>query len=493
MKQVDKLIVSSFLKSFFAILFITVFTLLVQIFYAQMQTIMGKNLGLTVYLRLLYYMGMVSVPLATPIAVLIAIVLNFASLSENFELIALKNLGVSFSRILRPLLLIIGILSGGLLFMTNYYIPSSYKNMKNMLFNLEQVNPLNSFREGFFFEDIPGYSIYVGAKDKKKEIFKDVIVYNNNAENFYTITGESAKLYNSKDKKSIIFQIDKGNTYIETPPTKIKNKDNTVNDFMRMSFSVQKIFIDSYNFSFSNNFTESSSRLNSTKTFSIIKNFFQGKKKYDKQKEVVLTKLYDYYGLQNEKKKLDEEPKEKENETEIKKAEIVNETEIVKEPVDSLLKKIQNYEVESINSEIAKNKKDLQQQLRKDLRLLATYKKDFHVYLFEILQRILVCVACFIMVILGACLGSLLKKGELGFAMGLAAFFVAVYNVGVVLFEKMFRADIINLLWGSMGSLLILIPFVIFFYIHAKNDSQIFKGEFRISTFKKRKKKVVAE
>ena len=484
MKQVDKLIVSSFLKSFFAILFITLFTLLVQIFYAHMQTIIGKNLGVSVYLRLLYYMGIVSIPLAIPIAILIATVLNFASLSENFELIALKNLGISFSRILRPLLLTIGILSGGILFMTNYYIPSSYKNMRDMLFNLEQVNPLNSFREGFFFEDIPGYSIFIGGKDKEKGVFKDVIVYNNDGKEFYTTAGKCAKLYNSKDKKSIIFQIDNGNTYIEMPTTKIKDKNNNVNDFMRMGFGMQKIFIDSSNFSFSNNLTDSGSRLASTKTLSIFKKLLQEKEKYDEQKKVVLTKLYDYYGFKNEEQNFEEKESNEENKNLAEKIE--------EEPVESLLSKVQNYEIDNIDAEITKNKKDLKLQLKRDLRLLSMYKKNFHSFIFEILQRFLVCVACFIMVILGACLGSLLKKGELGFAMGLAAFFVAVYNVGVILCEKMFRAYILNLFWGSTGALIILLPFLFFFYIHAKNDSQIFKGEFGISIFKKKKKKKIS-
>jgi lipopolysaccharide export system permease protein len=159
--------------------------------------------------------------------------------------------------------------------------------MKNMLFNLEQVNPLNSLREGFFFEDIPGYSIYIGSKDKEKGVFKNVIVYNNEGNDFYTIVGENAKLYNSPDKKSIIFQVDKGNNYIEMPPTKLKNEPNNVNDFMRMNFDVQKIFIDSSNFNFSNSLTNSSSRLSMERSFALIKQAIRRKKKYDEQKKEV--------------------------------------------------------------------------------------------------------------------------------------------------------------------------------------------------------------
>ena len=474
MKQVDKLIVGSFLKSFIAILSIVLFTLLVQIFYANMQTIIGKNLGIMVYLKLLYYMGVVSISLAAPIAILIATVLNFASLSENFELIALKNLGISFSRILRPLIITVGILSCGLIYMTNFYVPRSYKNMRNMLFNLEQVNPLNSLREGFFFEDIPGYSIYIGAKDKKKGIFKDVIVYNNNDDNFYTIAGESAKLYNSQDKKSIIFQIDNGNAYVEMPPTQIKQTPNDVNDFMRMNFSVQKIFVDSSNFNFSNTFTEKSSRLSSTKTTSIFKKILQEKKKYDGQKEIIVNKLCEYYGIKDEEENdninNDEQISDHQKETSI----------------ESLLDQIDNYDAQKIEEEIVNNKKSLEQDLKQDIRLLNIYKRSFQELIFEVLSRFLVALACFVMVILGACLGSLLKKGELSLAMGFAALFVAIYNVSVILCEKMFYANILNLFFGSTGAILALLPFLIFFYIHAKNDSQIFKGDFRLFLLNKK-------
>ena len=433
-----------------------------------MQTIIGKNLGVEVYLKLLYYMGIYSIPLATPIAILIATVLNFASLSENFELVALKNLGVSFIKILRPLLITVGILCGGLLFMTNYYIPNSYKNMKNMLFNLEQVNPLNSLREGFFFEDIPGYSIYIGSKDKEKGVFKNVIVYNNEGNDFYTIVGENAKLYNSPDKKSIVFQVDKGNNYIEMPPTKLKNEPNNVNDFMRMNFDVQKIFIDSSNFNFSNSLTNSSSRLSMERSFALVKKAIHRKKKYDEQKKEVLKKIYDYYGLNKTVKDVVEEEGKLEN-------------------IELLIDKIQDYEEDKINEEIKKNKLDLKHKLTRDLHVLKLYKNKIQKLIFEILTRVMVCFACILMVILGACLGSLLKKGELGLAMGLAAFFVATYNVGVILFEKMFYVGMVNIFFGSTGALLVLLPFTMFFYRHAKNDSQIFKGEFFLRKINKKK------
>lgn len=471
MKQIDKLIIRSFLKSFFAILFITIFTLLVQIFYANLQIIIGKNLGIKVYLRLLYYMGVVSIPLATPIAILIATVLNFASLSENFELVALKNLGVSFLKILRPLLVSVGILCGGLFFMTNHYIPETRKNMRNMLFNLEQVNPLNSLREGFFFEDIPEYSIYIGKKDKEKGLFNNVIVYHNDKNDLYTIVAENAKLYNSQDKKSIIFEVNKGNNYVEMPPTKLKNKNNNINDFMRMNFSVQKIFIDSSNFSFSNTLTSSSSRLNMKGSFSIFKKILNQKKKYDEQKKVVLEKIYNHYGL-NKVQEIFNESAETEN----------------VENIEYLLDKIQDYEEVKINEEIKNNKQDLKYKLSRDLRVLKSYKTKMQGMIFEILQRMMVVFACILMVILGACLGSLIQKGELGFAMVLAAIFVAIYNVCVILFEKMFDADLVNMFWGSTGALLILLPFTIFFYIQAKNDSQIFKGEFFLRNIRKKKK-----
>ncbi len=454
MKQVDKLIVGSFLKSFFGILFIMLFVLLVQIFYSNMHIIIGKHLGMDIYIRLLYYMGVVSLPLAVPLAVLISTVLHFINLSENFELVALKNLGVSFLRILRPLLLAIGGISIGLLFMTNYYIPSSYKNMRNMLFNLGQVNQLNTFREGYFFEDIPGYSIYIGGKDKEKKVFKNVIVYCEGQENM-TITGDSALLYNPKKgkKKAIIFQVNDGNSYFEMPPTRLRKKDTFLNDFFRVKFDEQKIFIDSSDFTFSNMFThDDGSRFSSMNTWKLIKKILAEKRIYDEQKDYIVTQLVKNYGL---------EPLEKTDEN-----------------LKYLLDNVENYE--DLDEKIAQDKERLADDLERDLRLLGLYKKRFEFYLLEFLSRVLVMLACFLMVILGTCLGTLLSKGEMTIAMVLCAFFGVVYNIGIILFEKMFRADMIGLWLGAGGAILCLIPFAIFLYIHAKNDSQIFKGDFRL-------------
>ena len=122
-KKLDVLLIRSFAGPFFAWFFLTLFVLVMQFFWLYMDELIGKGLAISLILELLLYMSTTLVPLALPLAVLLAAIMTFGNMGENFELVAVKSSGISLNRFMRPLVItIVGLGIGAFLF-NNYDIP----------------------------------------------------------------------------------------------------------------------------------------------------------------------------------------------------------------------------------------------------------------------------------------------------------------------------------------------------------------------------------
>ena len=97
MKKLHIFMLKSFIGPFVATFFISMFVLIMQFLWRMIDEIVGKGLEFTVIAELLIYVATTLVPMALPLAVLLSSIMTFGSLGENYELIALKSAGISFS------------------------------------------------------------------------------------------------------------------------------------------------------------------------------------------------------------------------------------------------------------------------------------------------------------------------------------------------------------------------------------------------------------
>ena len=101
----------SFSGPFVATLFISMFVLIMQFLWRQIDEIVGKGLDFSVIAELLFYASVTLLPMALPLAVLLSSIMTFGNLGENYELIALKSAGISLFRIMRPLIVCVVLLA----------------------------------------------------------------------------------------------------------------------------------------------------------------------------------------------------------------------------------------------------------------------------------------------------------------------------------------------------------------------------------------------
>ncbi|MBT7523734.1 MAG: LptF/LptG family permease, partial [Gammaproteobacteria bacterium] len=105
-QKLDKFIIKSFFPPFIATFFIAIFILLMQFLWKWVDELIGKGLEVNTILQLILYAAARFVPLALPIAMLIASIMTFGNMGEKNELSALKSSGISLKKMMKPLIIL---------------------------------------------------------------------------------------------------------------------------------------------------------------------------------------------------------------------------------------------------------------------------------------------------------------------------------------------------------------------------------------------------
>ena len=138
----------------------------------------GVSLGIVIRLFLYYLPKMAAA--AIPMSCLLAALLGFNKLSANSELVALKSSGISFNRIIRPVVILAFLVSIGAFFINETLVPVSERAAANvMAYEVYKQSP-PVFKEKVFLKEESGGSlkrvIYVNRMDIKDGMMSDVVV-----------------------------------------------------------------------------------------------------------------------------------------------------------------------------------------------------------------------------------------------------------------------------------------------------------------------------
>ena len=236
MKKLDILMIKSFLGPFFLATSVADFILLIQYMLKYFDDFVGKNLGFTVFAELLFYFSLNMFQVALPLGVLIASLMTFGNLGENFELTAIKGSGISLIRTLRPLFLFIVVLSIGAFFFNNYTVPAANLKAYSLLFDIRQTKLALDIKEGTFYNGIPNYSIKAKKKLSDGRTLKDVIIYDHNTGpgNKTVILADSCLMYTIMDERYLKLELFNGNYYNEQPKRNSKVEQLFRSEFEKM-------------------------------------------------------------------------------------------------------------------------------------------------------------------------------------------------------------------------------------------------------------------
>ncbi|MEI3790976.1 MULTISPECIES: LptF/LptG family permease [Chryseobacterium] len=159
LKILDRYIIKTFFGPFFFIFSVLFFIFIVNIIWVQLGQFMGKGLSYWQILKLLFYLGVSVISLVLPLTILLASIMSFGEFGERYELAAMKAAGISLTRVMAPLMGVATVLAVMLFFFSNNIIPDFQKKAKNMLFNIAQTKPALNFTPGQFIDQLPGYMV----------------------------------------------------------------------------------------------------------------------------------------------------------------------------------------------------------------------------------------------------------------------------------------------------------------------------------------------
>lgn len=124
-----------------------------------MGQLAGKGLTYWEITKFLFYLGINVVSMVLPLTILLSSIMTFGDFGERYELAAMKAAGISLVRVMMPLFITVSILAGILFLFSNNVIPDFQRKAKNMMFNIISSKPAINFTPGVFIDQISGYSV----------------------------------------------------------------------------------------------------------------------------------------------------------------------------------------------------------------------------------------------------------------------------------------------------------------------------------------------
>jgi lipopolysaccharide export system permease protein len=472
----------SFAGPFVATFFISMFVLIMQFLWLHIDDLVGKGLDWTIIAQLLFYASMTLVPLGIPLAVLLASIMTFGNLGENYELTALKSAGISLYRIMKPLIFFIVTLTVLAFYFSNNVLP--YANLKTgtLFHDIRQHKPEVSLKPGIFINDIDNYSILIHHKNNETGMMYGLQIYAHAdvQDNNYEVTvADSGVMEIGPGGEYMKVELFNGYTYTDEG---LKNTRSRSFPFRTVQFEKQHIIIPMQG----NEFQRSDEGLyrNSHKMLSIgqlTRRSDSIKTLLHAEKEAHVNSLLSYnYFKGGPRGRLQDST-------------LIAESRGLALSIDSLYAALDVDEQKTVAGNAARLAREVQQS-RKSGTISVRYREEIvRYYDIEWHRKFSLSFACFIFFFIGAPLGGIIRKGGLGMPVVVSVLLFIIYHVISMMGERSAR-EVIDPALGMWISSLILLPLGAILTYMSMTDSAVLSAESymnfikRLLTLLKRKK-----
>ncbi len=524
MKKLYLLILRSFFGPFLLIFFIVLFVLLIQFLWRYIDELVGKGLDTQTIGQLLMYTSASLVPMALPLSILMSSLMTFGNLGERYELTAIKASGISLQKIMRPLILVVFLISVGAFFFANNVLPYANLQMRSLLYDIRQQRPELQIQPGVFNNLIDGYSIRVGQKNPKTNMLYNVTIYDHSdgKGNTSVVLADSGTMVVTENDKYFVVTLFDGKSYNELfDPKTPRKKRSYPHRFDR--FKQEQIVIELTGFGLQRTdqslFKSHYSMLNLSQLelmqdslgteISEKENFMLKSLKnsnYFKSNDVRRSRNPQKQPRNKTNAEIIRESKERIKNNEIGKkinTTTQEEVDLIDEPVaeitdnddsiysndstittvnkksepinlDSLISCLTLSENDRISNSaltMARTAKNLVENAKQSLEFkteqLRRYEIEWH-------RKFTISFACLLFMFIGAPLGAIIRKGGLGLPLVISVIFFILYYILSLTGEKLVRTSVITGIEGMWGTSLLFSIIGAFITYKATTDSSLF-------------------
>ena len=460
-KKLDIFIVKQFGLLFFATFFICQFVLMMQFLWRYVDELIGKGLSLDVLAQFFWYMGLMLMPQAFPLAILLSSLITFGNLGESSELTAIKAAGISLLQSMRSLIVIVILISGLSFYFQEVIGPKAFISFRQLLISMQQKNPEVEIPEGIFYDGIPGSNLYVQKKDVETGMLYGIMIYrmNSSYEDAAIILADSGRIQATEEKKHMLLTLYSGEWFENMRQSSMGVATNV--PYRRETFSTKRIVLD-----FDSGFDMAeiggiSSDARSKGLNKILHDLdsireFNDSVGHQFYKEAHFSTFYKPALEKNDSLRAIRVAQSKDTD------------------IDSIYQKLSPERKQMVMKAASTDA----QAAERDLE----YKRDYSFYLnredrmhqMEAINKFTLSLSCLIFFFIGAPLGAIIRKGGLGVPVIISVIVFIIFYILDSTGMKMARDDNWTVWFGKMLGTAVLSPIAVFFTYKANNDSVVF-------------------
>lgn len=462
-KKLDTLIIRAFIGPFFATFVISMFVLVMQFFWLYIDDLVGKGIDTFTILTLIMYVAATAVPLALPLALLISSIMTFGNLGESFELVAIKSAGIPLLRFMRPLIIVTAFITGVAFLFANNIIPFAQLKLATLKYDIIVAKPAFDIKEGTFYNQIKDFTIKIGKKEKDDSTIRNVVIFEKRyglQDNM--LVAESGIMRVTGDKKFLEFTLRNGWRYEEKGPRQSLNTD-----YIRLGFKEYKKVLDLKDFNIDQTpettFKYDPKMLSVRQLNTAIDSLRKIDAIYIKRSNLEISPILPFSKyIDSGFIKMDDKK-------------IMATKNFAEAIPDSLRTLVYDRAINQING--AKNNiTAMADDYAGKLKSLRYHEIEWH-------RKFALSFACMVLFLIGAPLGSIIRKGGLGLPLVFSIIFFVIFHLFNTFGEKFVKENVTSALFGMWLSTLVLMPIAAFLIYKAMRDSQLFNQEFYYRSF----------
>ncbi len=482
-KRLHIFMLQTFLPLFAMTFLIVLFIVLMQFLWKYIDSLVGKGLGMDVLGELFFYAAVSMIPMALPLAILLASLMTFGNLGEKFELTAMKASGISLIRVMAPLIVVVSLIAVGAFFFQNDVLPKAQVKMWTLLFSVRQKSPEVEIPENVFYDQIPGYNLLVKEKNKETGMLYDVMIYDvNRGDNVTILLADSARMAMTPEMSHLYLHLYQGEQFENLREQRTSDRNVP---FRRETFFDKQILIPfDANFNrldeqgmrqqyVGKNIAELHQSIDSIgQRVDSIGNMFSYDLRRDAsvvlpRPDLIRTTLPD--GTEDKYAIERKELLKKEAEEMAQQSRPLS--------IDSVLNSMPPAEASQIVAQALSVSREHQNMNEFKSLTIEEEKKSIRRHEIELIKKYTLSVACIIFFFIGAPLGAIIRKGGLGTPMVVSIFLFLVYYILDNTGYKMARDGRWPVAAGIWLSTMVLAPLGAYVTWKAMNDSSVFDAD----------------
>ncbi|WP_301708927.1 LptF/LptG family permease [uncultured Duncaniella sp.] len=478
-KRMDTFILQSFLPLFVMTFCICLFIVLMQFLWRYIDDLVGKGLGVDVISELFFYAALTMVPMALPLAILLASLMIFGNLGENFELTAMKASGISLLRTMAPLIVLMVLIAAGAFFFQNNVLPIAQTKMYTLLYSVRQKSPELEIPEGVFYDQIPGYNLFIEHKNRDTGVLYDMMIYDvsRGFENSSIILADSGKMSFTADKTHLFLELWSGESFenLKDAATGMKNVP-----YRRETFDVKEIMV-----TFDSNFNRMDEQ--GMRNQYVGKNMAELRATIDSVQQRVDSLGMEYSNSLRETPHMNIMPYRISSDTTGTRIRTPNPSVKMARAmdVDSVFRgSSSGVGINYLQTALAKSQRNKQEYEYRSLTM-ADDTRTIRRHSIELMKKFTLSFACIIFFFIGAPLGAIIRKGGLGTPLVISVFLFIFYYIIDNMGYKLARDGKWPVWQGMWLSAAVLLPLGIFFTYKAVNDSAVFNKDAYLNFFRR--------